>query len=587
MPYPPGRGTNLLTLGVAAVLTILGAGVAMAQPQVRTFEDEPVGAVPAGCVTPEGAAPAEVSDLLGYRSAKSLRINDQATDRMVRVACAQPAQQGAELTFQLFPNSLPNGLGVDLLGEVRDIAGQSPVFHLSVTADGAIKWWDAWAWSTVAPPGTVPVGRWSTVRLVVPGDNSAVRVFVDGRDAGEGGPVGIRQVTSISGFGFSSFGTAPAGDEVFLDDVGFGPTVHVPPRHVPFVAGEPTLIAEAPTPVQMPNTAVLVPRADGGSRVLLSYPEHHDDSAGAGNEYVYSDDGGQTWTSAQAANPMPDAPSFGMTRLRDGSLLAVNYHTYMTPGSDNRLAEVDSAVSTDNGTTWTRRAGSMTAPEPMRPIADITDRPGVPLGGFVLTHSVLELDDGTLLQAGYGYYANDPKYRQIVLASTDHGLNWTLRATVAYDPDLSPSPSFEGYCEGAIERTADGSLLIVMRTGSYLQSYTARSTDNGATWSPPEPMTAGPDDEPVAGIYPTMTRLANGALVLLVGRPGLSMLLSPDGTGDTWTRPTTVDYQNSANGTFLVLDDEHLLAFGDRGPNWGRPTPDPYQVWVRPVRIIQ
>jgi len=571
-------------LAVAGILTTLGAGVAMATPDIRTFEDEPVGQVPAGCVTPELAAPAEVSDLRGYRSAKSLRINDQSAETMVRVACSQPAQQGGELSFQVYPNTLPNGFGVDLLGDVRDIAGERSVFHLSVTADGAVRWWDAWAWSQLAPAGTIPVGRWSEVRLVVPQDNSAVRVFVDGDEVGAGGPVGIRQVTSISGFEFAGFGTAPTGDEVFVDDVGLGSAVDVPPGDVPFVTGPPTVIAEAPTAVQMPNTAVLVPR-EGGSRVLLSYPEHHDDSASAGNEYVYSDDGGQTWTSAQASNPMPDAPSFGLTRLRDGSLLAVNYHTYMVAGSDDRRAEVDSAVSTDNGMTWTRRAGSMTAPEPMRPIADVTDRPGVPLGGFVLTHSVLEQDDGTLLQAGYGYYKNDPKYRQIVLASTDHGLNWTLRTTVAYDPDLSDAPSYEGYCEGAIERTADGSLLIVMRTGSYLQSYTSRSTDDGVTWSEPEPMTAGQDDEPVAGIYPTMTRLANGALVLLVGRPGLSMLLSRDGTGTNWTRPTTVDYQNSANGTFLVLDDENLLVFGDRGPNWGRPTPNPYQVWARPVRI--
>ena len=50
---------------------------------------------------------------------------------------------------------------------------------------------------------------------------------------------------------------------------------------------------------------------------------------------------------------------------------------------------------------------------------------------------------------------------------------------------MSPNQPGEGFCEAAIQRVADGSLLAVMRTGSYLAMYVARSTDNGVTWTTP------------------------------------------------------------------------------------------------------
>jgi hypothetical protein len=82
-----------------------------------------------------------------------------------------------------------------------------------------------------------------------------------------------------------------------------------------------------------------------------------------------------------------------------------------------------------------------------------------------------------------------------------------------------------------------------------------------------------------------MSLLPDGKLVLLVGRPGLTLLSSPDGSGRTWTRPVTVDYANSANGAFLPIDRHHLLVFGDRGANWSQPTPQTYQVWTRLITI--
>lgn len=552
-----------------------------AVPAMQTFENEPVGAVPTGCVTPAGKTPAVVSNQRAYNSAKSLLVNDQSTSAIVQIVCDRPSQRGADLRFAAYPGALPNGFLIDINGTRRGIAGVSTIFHLAVTAGGGISWYDGGVWTPLALPGTVPLSAWSTFQLAVPADQSAVYLTVNGEYVGEGGPQGVREATSITGYGFASNGTPTSGDTVFLDDVGFAGAASMPPgAKGSFTIGPPVTIAQSNTIVQMPNTAVVVPRGTG-QRVLVSYPAHADTSNTNGNEYAYSDDGGASWVDAQGSNPMPAEASYNMTRLRNGTLLAVNYHTYMVAG--NLQATVDSAVSADNGTTWTRRTGRMVAPQEMRQISSVTDRPGSPLGGFVLVHSVIENPDGTLLQSGYGYYKNDSKYRQIVLASADGGLNWTVRATVAVDPALTPDGRYEGFCEGGFERAADGSLFMAMRIGGYLPMYFSRSTDNGATWSAAAPLRNGGGFSTYS-VFPSLVKTGPDTLVMLTGRPGLSLLISTDG-GRSWARSVTADYQNSANGSLVALDSNHLLVFGDRGANWSSPTPSPYGVWSRQVSL--
>lgn len=584
--------TFLAVVGAATLLTTavvsgaVAAGAATPPDRtVWTFESDPVGAVPPGCTTPAGALPVTVSDARGYRSAKSLLLDDQSTSAIAEISCPSAARTGAELDFQLYPQELANGLQFTLLGDLADYpGGPRAVFHLGVTATGSIRWYDGAGWTQIAPAGAVPVRSWSAVRLVVPADQGEAYVYVDGRYVGQSGPWGVRAVTDITGFQFSSAGTATAGDEAYLDDIAYGAPGPHPTGPQPFRVSAPTTIAQSATPIQMPNTAVSV-RVNGRPQILMDYPAHTDVSATSGNVLVVSTDGGRSWTEAQDRNPLPDAPSFDLSRLPNGDLLAVDYHTYMTPDSGDLQADVPEAVSHDGGMTWTLFTGEQTTPQPMRVISATTDWPGHPLGGFVLVHSVVADPDGTLYQSGYGYYAADGgTYRQVLLVSTDEGHTWSTR-TVAVNPTLSSDPGYQGFCEGAIERVADGSLLIVMRTGSYQPMYTARSTDDGQTWSTPQPLLAGRDQQPVVGIYPSLTLMGNGQLVLWVGRPGQAMLTSPDGSGRSWTAPQEIDYANSGNGVTLAVNSRQLLAFGDRGANWSFPTPAPYGVWVRTVTV--
>ncbi|WP_163566949.1 sialidase family protein [Fodinicola feengrottensis] len=551
-----------------------------AVPSIQTFETDTAGAVPTGCVTPAGKTPATVSAQRGYNSNRSLLINDQSTSAIVQVGCDRPVQQGGDLKFMAYPAALANGFLIDFNGTVRGFSDVRTVFHLAVTSAGGINWYDGGTWDAgaVAPAGTVPMATWSSFEISVPTDQSVAYVSVNGQYVGAGGPWGVREVTSIVGYGFASNGTPTTGDTVFLDNVGLGAADDaVPPAaHGRFDISPLVLIDQRSTPVQMPNTAVVV-----GQRVLLSYPAHTDSSATSGNEYAYSDNGGASWVHAQASNPMPNEASYSMTRLGNGNLLAVNYHTYMLAG--NKSASVDSAISTDNGMTWTKRTGTMTTTQEMRPISSATDRPGSAQGGFVLVHSALQNSDGSLFQSAYGYYQDDPKYRELLLVSTDGGLNWTVRATVGFNPTLTSDGRYEGFCEGAFARAADGSLFTAMRIGGYLPMYASRSTDNGVTWSTPTPLLNGPG-ESTFSVFPTIVNTAGNTFVMVTGRPGLSLLVSDDG-GLSWSRSVAADYQDSANGTLVVLDPAHLLLFGDRGANWSSPTPSPYQVWSRQVSL--
>jgi len=552
------------------------------------FESDAVGAVPAGCGVPAGNDAPVVTDTQAYAGHHSVEVSDTSATSQALLKCATPAQQGAYLSFEVRPEGV-KGFVFDLDGTAL-IGAALPggaVFHLKLGGDGSISWDQLGAWYPLAPAGTAPIGQWSHVQLSVPVDNQAVHVTVNGTYVGSGGPATgnnssrYDEITAITGFAFGSAGPVSVGDDVFVDDVTFGQVTDTPAGALgtaPFEVGLPATIDNVGQ-VQLPTSDVVVPHG-GGQRILAEYPAHSDASNTNGNRLKYSDDGGTTWVDDQQVNPMPDAPSFFLTRLRNGDVLAVDYHTYMTPDSGNLKSEVDTAVSHDNGATWTNRTGVLTTPQAMRTISTVTDRPGSPLGGFVLVHSVVEDPDGTLYQTGYGYYAPDVRYRSVLLVSHNAGLDWSIQGTIATDdPAMDSTPGYQGPCEAVIERLADGSLLAVIRQGGYLPMTYTRSTDDGRTWTPQKQLATGPKAQPLYSVFPTMELMPTGELVLLAGRPGMVLTVSKDGLGDDWSTPVGIDYTNSENGAFAALDSSTLLVLGDRG------RVSPWSVWARTVGI--
>lgn len=558
-----------------------------------TFENDPIGSLPPDCSTIEGYTPAAVSDEIAYESAHSLRVHDTSATASVGMTCTVLPQQGAYLSLQVNPRSL-QGFTVDLIGSSLIPTGQpaGSLFRLALRADGGIQWYEQWTatWRELSPAGSVPLGEWTRIELAVPTDNAAVRVSVDGEYVGSAGPtIGNNssqhnEVTGITGLALTTTGSGAAGvhDDVFVDDITFGSPASTPPAAVgtaPFHIGDTVTIDDSGEQVGFPNPGVVVPNGDGGKRVLLPYSGHEDDDDAAGFFIGASDDRGASWFSTQDTNPMPDTTGMTMTKLRNGDLLAVNFHAYMMADTDDKQALVETAVSDDGGASWTHREGVMTTPEPMRPIGE-SERPGTTLGGFVLLHTIVEDPDGTLYMAAYGYYAEDEGFRQVVLISHDGGVDWELGGTVAVaDPAQTDIVAYEGPCEGAIERLADGSLIMVMRVGWRLPMIYSRSTDNGATWSEPQPIEVGPAGQDLLSVQPTLELLPTGELLLMVGRPGIVMTVSESGLGDDWSVPVGIDYVNTENGSFTVLDPTTVVVAGDRG------RAAPWEVWSRTVTI--
>jgi hypothetical protein len=558
-----------------------------------TFESDPVGSVPPDCSTLDRYLPAAVTDEIAFEGVQSLRVQDTRADASVGLTCTVVPQQGAYLSFQVNPRSL-QGFTFDLIGTSLVATGQpaNAIFRLAMRADGGIQWYEQWTatWRELSPAGSVPLDQWTRVELAVPSDNAAVRVSIDGDYVGSAGPtIGNNssrhnEVTALTGLAFttSASGAAAVQDDVFLDDITFGAPASTPPAAVgtaPFRISDTTAIDSSGNQVGFPNPGVVVPNDQGGKRVLIPYSGHPDVDDAGGVFVGASDDGGASWFSGKDLNPMPETSGVTMTKLRSGELLAVNFHAYMKEGTGERQAVVETAVSDDSGASWTHRSGVMTTPEAMRPIG-ASERPGTTLGGFVLLHTIVEDPDGTLYMSAYGYYATDEEFRQIVLVSRDGGVDWSVAGTVAVgDPEQFDVTAYEGPSEGAIERLADGSLLMVMRVGWRLPMIYSRSTDNGVTWSEPQPIEVGTAGQDLLSVQPTMELLPTGELLLMVGRPGIVMTISESGLGDDWTVPVGIDYVNTENGSFTVLDPTTVVVAGDRG------RVAPWEVWSREVTI--
>lgn len=161
---------------------------------------------------------------------------------------------------------------------------------------------------------------------------------------------------------------------------------------------------------------------------------------------------------------------------------------------------------------------------------------------FVITNpypnTYLEMPDGSLLNISYlscsrNVSGKSYMYDLIASISTDGGVNWK------YLSYLNPphSEAVEGYAEGSIALLKDQTIYVVMRHGGggWPMMLTV-SKDFGRSWSELQPI-----DNKVRGIFPTLTKLADGALAMSYGRPGMHLMFSPDGCGDDWEVDQRID----------------------------------------------
>ena len=163
-------------------------------------------------------------------------------------------------------------------------------------------------------------------------------------------------------------------------------------------------------------------------------------------------------------------------------------------------------------------------------------------------------------------------YGTFVFRSTDEARTWECISMITPDEDaINPTPGFEGFCEPQMEVMGDGSVVVLMRSGSprgprdsnRFPCYIARSTDNCHTWSKPEVF-----DE--IGVLPQITRLGCGVTLATYGRPIIYLKATDDESGREWTEHIEIgispsDHDRSCCYTRLLpIDDKGaLLVYSD------------------------
>ena len=273
-----------------------------------------------------------------------------------------------------------------------------------------------------------------------------------------------------------------------------------------------------------------------------------------------SSDGGQTWEPAGASL------STGAFEFTDGELIQLGFNSRKLADG---VFEVDLSRSTDHGKSFTKEAARLNIPEGTGGTGD----DGKHYEGPPVDHAIVQLRDGSLLAAMYGYFKTDTvlcptfppewklyRYRTWVMRSMDRGRTWDYWATVAYDPSVG----LESFCEADLLALPEGDLLAFMRTGGsggkHTPLYLSRSRDDGKTWSKPEPIAD-------RGVWPNACRMESGVLACTYGRPDNWLCFSPDG-GKTWTghfcfdRSATTSYntvEEVAPGRLLVVYDRTRL----------------------------
>ena len=227
--------------------------------------------------------------------------------------------------------------------------------------------------------------------------------------------------------------------------------------------------------------------------------------------------------------------------------------------------------------------------------------PGLDVAAFSFNGQTLWLEDGTYLATAYGHFEGDDRDSIVAVESTD-GTNWAVRSVVA--DAACPVPGSGGPSESAICRLQDGRIMCVFRVESKLPFGQTWSSDEGRTWSTAVTM-AGP-----FSVQPSLAVMADGAVALSGGRPGLYLWLNADGTGQDWQQIDILAHHNSCHPheqivysedlsrqkstsytEVVAVDDNTLLYTYDRVPNGWRRIPedmdDTNSVWLVRATVEQ
>lgn len=307
---------------------------------------------------------------------------------------------------------------------------------------------------------------------------------------------------------------------------------------------------------------------------------------------TWSDDGGLTWSSPV----IPPGELYGAVSLPlgNGDHLLYPLSLYPQPNGIGSGYMVVSGKKGKHEVRFVKKGLSITGwPRPQRSLNE-----ALGLGGFQIGGQTLSLPNGDHLATLYGYFQGVKRY-SLVLAESRDGLNWKIRATIADEKCKLPGTETEGPCEAATVRLKDGRLMCVFRkcdSTPYGQTF---SSDDGRTWTEPVSTT-----DPFS-VRPSLAVMADGAVALSGGRPGLFLWLNFDGTGKDWEKidlqaihnaaqpeePIADPIKTTSYTEVLAMDDSHLIIMYDRIPNGWNPIPaestETNSIWVVRVTLTR
>ena len=177
------------------------------------------------------------------------------------------------------------------------------------------------------------------------------------------------------------------------------------------------------------------------------------------------------------------------------------------------------------------------------------------------THrAVIRLKNGRLLACAYGTRKDAKKLLSFIIASDDDGMTWKFHSILAEDPQATTA---EGPNEATLCELADGRITALYRDGGNDYLKQKFSSDGGLTWS--EATTLNYFKGAAA---PYMTRLSDGTIVAISGRPDVYLLIDFTGTAEHFQSVRLYHGAGSSYATVIETAPSELLVLFDES-NFG------------------
>jgi hypothetical protein len=596
----------LATLLAAAALPLTATAAAPAEaPAVRTFDDETLGAAPAGYTVQGDVTVAEAP--FGEAGNRALHLADANPALQTRLHIPAQVTAARQFDFDLALHSTrqPVFIAVHAAGDNPALGMYrfmiTPVYAYGGSTTAQVLVYDGRQYVRFA---TVPMltARDHPSRISIAAGAEAAVLTVNGMSFRT--TVKASGGSGITSIELASSGAAPVGSDAYVDDVAMA---DIDPAGPALAAGLPVVgTLQSYTAEKHPASTVVATIDEPGlrasqvrARVVVDgvdepFPArvHGEPGRLSVSAAIDADDIGlhpvtvtvtdlrtnvtrSTQQRIQAYSPIPAQvvaqepagaaePRFpDAVRLADGTIVLA-YH--LADGHTNADGIVRVVRSTDGGATWSA---------PVTVVATAGDNRDPKLSvlrdGTVLL-TVFRTDWSTRPESNLGTF---------VYRSADGGLTF---------PEVTRIDSAQpgAWQHGPAVELPNGDVL------QPLYGYgarVARSTDGGRTFPASNELTVVEDDERYSNGEPNIVRLPSGELVMQIRRHDNLLAIESESTlvrsfddGVTWTTPEPIGLPTSSAHLLLTEDGSLLITYGDYSqagrPTYGALIDDPSGPWT-------